>query len=67
MESVRISATISAEDNEFLESIFVKTGMRRSTIIGLMIKGLERDIKDSQNSSTIRFIEAWSSKYLFER
>jgi hypothetical protein len=64
LESVRISATISAEDNESLEAIIERTGLKKSTIIALMIKGIERDIKDSENSAGIRFIEAWGSKFL---
>jgi hypothetical protein len=64
LESVRISATISAEDNESLEAIIERTGLKKSTIIGLMIKGIERDIKDSEKSAGIRFIEAWGSNFL---
>lgn len=64
MESVRTSVTISAEDNEVLEAIIERAGLKKSTIIGLMIKGIERDIKDSERSAGIRFIEAWGSNSL---
>ena len=60
----RITISLHEDDFEFLQNLSDKTGLSKSTLFGLTLGGLQRDIKAAKYTEAIRLIEAWCSKSL---
>jgi len=62
VKSVRILIRLTEDDSKRLQQLSENTGLRKSTLVKLMLGGTLRDLKHYKKSQISYLLSAWSSK-----
>jgi len=62
VKTKQFNIRISEDDAERFEQLSKNTGLRKSTLVSLMLGGTLRDLKHYKKSQVSYLLAAWSSK-----